>query len=67
LSSPNVKIADGRTSPNGLSARLAALTIAAIGVVYGDIGTSPLYTVKTVFAEEHLTETAVGYRLMLPG
>jgi KUP system potassium uptake protein len=28
---------------------LAALTLAAIGVVYGDIGTSPLYTVKEVF------------------
>jgi KUP system potassium uptake protein len=26
------------------------LTLAAIGVVYGDIGTSPLYTVKEVFA-----------------
>ena len=27
----------------------AALTLAALGVVYGDIGTSPLYTVKEVF------------------
>ena len=27
----------------------AALTLGAIGVVYGDIGTSPLYTVKEVF------------------
>ncbi len=26
-----------------------ALTLAALGVVYGDIGTSPLYTLKTVF------------------
>ncbi len=26
------------------------MTLAAIGVVYGDIGTSPLYTVKEVFA-----------------
>ncbi len=32
---------------------LAALTIAAIGIVYGDIGTSPLYTLKTVFDKEH--------------
>jgi KUP system potassium uptake protein len=30
--------------------QLAALTLAAIGVVYGDIGTSPLYTVKEIFA-----------------
>jgi KUP system potassium uptake protein len=28
----------------------AALTLAALGVVYGDIGTSPLYSVQTVFA-----------------
>jgi KUP system potassium uptake protein len=28
----------------------AVLTLGAIGVVYGDIGTSPLYTVKEVFA-----------------
>jgi K+ transporter len=26
------------------------LTLAAIGVVYGDIGTSPLYALKEVFA-----------------
>jgi KUP system potassium uptake protein len=30
----------------------AALTIGALGVVYGDIGTSPLYTVKEVFNPE---------------
>jgi len=28
---------------------LGALTLAAIGVVFGDIGTSPLYTVKEIF------------------
>jgi KUP system potassium uptake protein len=33
--------------------RLTALTLAAIGIVYGDIGTSPLYTMKEVFAKEH--------------
>ena len=32
---------------------MAALTVAAIGIVYGDIGTSPLYTMKSVFAPEH--------------
>ena len=39
-------------SSNGAPRRhgLAALTLGAIGVVYGDIGTSPLYTVKEVFA-----------------
>nr|WP_206085542.1 potassium transporter Kup [Massilia polaris] len=29
------------------------MTVAAIGVVYGDIGTSPLYTMKEVFAPAH--------------
>jgi KUP system potassium uptake protein len=35
-------------------AQLAALTLGAIGVVYGDIGTSPLYAFKEVFAHGHL-------------
>jgi KUP system potassium uptake protein len=32
---------------------LGRLTVAAIGVVYGDIGTSPLYTLKECFGEAH--------------
>ena len=28
---------------------LYGLALAALGIVYGDIGTSPLYTLKTVF------------------
>ncbi|HMC14250.1 MAG TPA: potassium transporter Kup [Albitalea sp.] len=32
------------------SSSLAALTLGALGVVYGDIGTSPLYAFKEVFA-----------------
>ncbi|MDE2429967.1 MAG: KUP/HAK/KT family potassium transporter, partial [Burkholderiales bacterium] len=32
---------------------VAALTLAAVGIVYGDIGTSPLYTMKEVFSKEH--------------
>jgi KUP system potassium uptake protein len=31
--------------------RTTALTVAALGVVFGDIGTSPLYTVKECFSE----------------
>ena len=31
--------------------RSATLTLAALGVVFGDIGTSPLYTVKECFSE----------------
>jgi KUP system potassium uptake protein len=30
-----------------------ALAFAALGVVYGDIGTSPLYAIKEVFGSEH--------------
>jgi KUP system potassium uptake protein len=33
--------------------RIAALTLAAVGIVYGDIGTSPLYTLKTIFDPVH--------------
>ena len=38
------------TAASPVKQSLAALTLAAIGVVYGDIGTSPLYTVKEIFA-----------------
>ncbi len=34
--------------------QLAALTLGAIGIVYGDIGTSPLYALKEVFAHGHV-------------
>jgi KUP system potassium uptake protein len=37
---------------------LAALTLAALGVVYGDIGTSPLYALKEVFHAGHVAATA---------
>jgi len=33
--------------------RLATLTLAALGIVYGDIGTSPLYSLKEVFGGAH--------------
>ena len=38
----------------------AALTIAAIGIVFGDIGTSPLYTMKEVFGGHHPIEVTQG-------
>jgi KUP system potassium uptake protein len=31
----------------------AALTLAALGIVFGDIGTSPLYAVKETFSPDH--------------
>ncbi len=44
------------TSPNVSSAprhSAVALLISAVGVVFGDIGTSPLYTMKETFAGPH--------------
>ena len=40
-------------APNGEKAGLATTALAAMGVVFGDIGTSPLYTVKEVFGGHH--------------
>ena len=37
----------------GIRSSKAALTIAALGVVYGDIGTSPLYAVRECFYGPH--------------
>src|ERR1700710_1891155 len=34
-------------------AGIAALTLGALGVVFGDIGTSPLYALQTVFSADH--------------
>jgi KUP system potassium uptake protein len=36
---------------------LAALTLAALGIVYGDIGTSPLYALKEIFHGGHVPTT----------
>ena len=36
---------------------LGSLTLGAIGVVYGDIGTSVLYAVKEVFGSGHVAFT----------
>jgi len=40
--------------PNRLNPGLA---VAALGVVFGDIGTSPLYTIKTCFTTAHVEPT----------
>src|SRR5215470_12564102 len=40
-----------REAPSGR--RLAALSVAALGVVYGDIGTSPLYAFREAFKPEY--------------
>jgi KUP system potassium uptake protein len=38
------------------SGRVAALTLTAIGIVYGDIGTSPLYTIRECFYGSHAVD-----------
>ncbi len=65
-----VKVQNGVPNRNGTSATprrgefvsaskssLTALTLGAIGVVYGDIGTSVLYAVKEVFGSGHVPFT----------
>ena len=41
------------TTTKNEKSRLIPLTLAAVGIVYGDIGTSPLYTLKTIFDPTH--------------
>ena len=47
--------ADAREQPGRLS---AGLVVAALGVVFGDIGTSPLYALKTCFTTAHVAPSA---------
>ena len=39
-------------SSSGHTSRISGLTLAALGVVYGDIGTSPLYALKECFSSD---------------
>jgi KUP system potassium uptake protein len=53
---PPPKKRSGQRAPAGGRAHKAggaALTLAALGVVFGDIGTSPLYALQTVFHADH--------------
>jgi KUP system potassium uptake protein len=51
--------ADGKQEPKGFSWRMVGLTLGSLGVVYGDIGTSPLYTV-------HFSVLATGGEMPMP-
>lgn len=44
---------------SGMNRRLA-MTIGATGVVFGDIGTSPLYAFKECFADTHVHDTSLA-------
>ena len=45
--------AAGEEPGSGASAGVAALTLGALGIVFGDIGTSPLYAMKETFSGVH--------------
>ena len=45
------------THESASGTKLAAMTLSALGVVYGDIGTSPLYALKEVFHAGHVPVT----------
>jgi KUP system potassium uptake protein len=46
-------MANDRSKRAAGRAGVAALTLGALGVVFGDIGTSPLYALQTVFTAHH--------------
>ena len=41
----------------------SALALAALGIVYGDIGTSPLYAIKEIFGGPHAVSTSPDHIL----
>jgi len=47
-----------KASPRRSPGAVAALTLSALGVVYGDIGTSPLYTLQLIFEGGHVPVSA---------
>jgi KUP system potassium uptake protein len=53
---PRSSVADEHRS----SSSIAVLTLAAVGVVYGDIGTSPLYALKEVFTDGRVPLSAAN-------
>ncbi|EQD67783.1 potassium transporter, partial [mine drainage metagenome] len=44
-------------NPELAGKRLAAMMLGAVGVVYGDIGTSPLYAIQSTFGEHGIYAT----------
>ena len=44
---------DASADPRHRPQSTAALSLLALGIVYGDIGTSPLYAAKETFNPEH--------------
>ncbi len=53
---PGAEQGHGHSAAEATGIRLLKLAFGAIGVVYGDIGTSPLYAVRECFDEHHGVE-----------
>jgi KUP system potassium uptake protein len=53
ITADNLLVAERPTTHHGPNETLPKLMLGAIGVVYGDIGTSPLYTMKESFLGPH--------------
>src|SRR3979490_1069333 len=49
-SGPRSAVAENGGAPPKIAASLPLLSLAALGIVFGDIGTSPLYTLKTILS-----------------
>jgi len=58
--SNDVPIADSHAPVVRGPSDLAKLSLGALGVVYGDIGTSPLYAIKECFLEGHGVEATLA-------
>ena len=50
---PGARAASAGHAGGHHGAGMAVLTLGALGVVFGDIGTSPLYALQTVFHADH--------------
>jgi KUP system potassium uptake protein len=51
---------DANEAPaRGPHGKLSVLSLSALGIVFGDIGTSPLYTFKTILASDRSVDAAV--------
>ena len=58
----NFSSSDPGSNPYPFKNRTFILVVGALGVVFGDIGTSPIYTIKECFHGDHaiaLTETNI--------
>jgi KUP system potassium uptake protein len=54
----NLKMSPGEGSQPIINGRLARLSLAALGVVFGDIGTSPIYAIRECFHGEYGIEAS---------